>query len=214
MKKIILAACAALTLGACSPNQTETVGNSAAEASDSPLSNSVVETIMSRRSVRAYDPVPVGRDTMDVIIRCGLNAPNAMNAQKWAVRVVDNQTLLDSMTAAFVADKPEMAEDPGFRNMFRNAPTVAFIAAPAGAYSGVDCGLLGENMILSAWSFGIGSCCLGGPVRFINSEEGAPFLSRLGFPEGYELIYAIGFGHPAESPEAKPRDLTKGSYVD
>ena len=31
-------------------------------------------------------------------------------------------------------------------------------------------------MILSAWSMGIGSCCLGRPVAFLKSEKGAPFL--------------------------------------
>ena len=40
--------------------------------------------------------------------------------------------------------------------MFNNAPTVVFIANdPAYDMSQIDCGLLGENMILSAWSMGI-----------------------------------------------------------
>lgn len=51
--------------------------------------------------------------------------------------------------------------------MFNNAPTVVFIANdPAYDMSQMDCGLLGENMILSAWSMGIGSCCLGGTCAF------------------------------------------------
>ena len=107
-----------------------------------------------------------------------------------------------------------MAEDSKFRNMFRNAPTVVFIAAPESTYSGINCGLLGENMILAAWSMGIGSCCLGGPVAFMKSETSSEYMAQLNFSEGYTLLYAIGFGYPAEAPEAKPRDKMKIQFVD
>lgn len=176
--------------------------------------NSVIETIMSRRSVRDYLARPVPRDTMELIARCGINAPNAMNRQEWEIRIVDNPDFIDGVTALFVKENPDMALNSGFRNMFRNAPTVVFIAAPESAYSGVNCGLLGENMILAAWSMGIGSCCLGGPVAFMNSESAADYLSKLNFSEGYTLLYAIGFGFPAERPEARPRDEAKIRFVD
>lgn len=111
---------------------------------------------------------------------------------------------------------PKAAEDPDFRNMFRNAPTVVFIANDtAYDFSQVDCGLLGENMILSAWSMGIGSCCLGGPIRFMKTDPGAAeYLKRLNIPEGYDLLYCIAFGYPDESPAAKPRDASKVMFVE
>ncbi len=100
-------------------------------------------------------------------------------------------------------------------NMFNNAPTVVFIANdPAYDMSQIDCGLLGENMILSAWSMGIGSCCLGGPVRFMKSPAAAEYMKQLGFSEGYELLYAIAFGYPDEMPAAKPREVSKVKFVD
>ena len=40
---------------------------------------------------------------------------------------------------------------------------------------------------------GIGSCCLGGPVRFMKSPAAAEYMKQLGFSEGYELLYAIAF---------------------
>jgi len=55
-------------------------------------------------------------------------------------------------------------------------------------FSQVDCGLLGGNMVLSAWSMGIGSCCLGSPIRFMQTgPEAAGYLKRLNIPEGYQL---------------------------
>ena len=64
--------------------------------------------------------------------------------------------------------------------MFNNAPTVAFIAYdPRYDMSQIDCGLLGANMILTAQSMGIGSCCLGGPVRFMKSPAAAGYCTLL-----------------------------------
>jgi len=176
--------------------------------------NQVIETIMTRRSIRAYEDRAVPRDTMELIAECGINAPNGMNRQDWAIRIVDSPEFINGLTEAFVKENPQMGKDPNFKNMFRNAPTVVFIGAPEGTGSGINCGLLGENMILAAWSMGIGSCCLGGPIAFMNSEGGAEYLSKLNLPEGYSLLYAIGFGYPAEKPEARPRDKSKIQFID
>lgn len=193
----------------CVQGQTD---SEAAENADG--KNVVVGTIMSRRSVRAYEDRAVPRDTMEIITECGINAPNAMNKQEWEIRVVDNPDFINGVTELFVKENPDAATAPGFRNIFRNAPTVVFIGAPDGSYSGVNCGLLGENMILAAWSMGIGSCCLGGPVAFLNSDAASEYLKQLEFSDGYSLIYAIGFGYPAEQPDAKPRDKAKVRFID
>lgn len=179
-------------------------------------SEAVIKTIMDRRSVRKYKPQPVNRDTMQVILNCGINAPNGQNKQSWAIRVVDNPEYINGLTEIYKKVNPQVAEDPDFKNMFRNAPTVVFIAHDtAYDFSQVDCGLLGENMVLSAWSMGIGSCCLGSPIRFMTTRsEAASYLKKLNLPEGYELLYCIAFGYPDESPAAKPRDAQKIQFVE
>lgn len=202
-----------LCLSSCG-GQTQQAQPAATNEADS--TNQVIETIMARRSVRKYLPQPVNRDTMQVILDCGINAPNGQNKQSWAIRVVDNPEFINGLTEVYKKANPKAAEDPNFRNMFRNAPTVVFIANDtAYDFSQVDCGLLGENMILSAWSMGIGSCCLGGPIRFMKTDPGAAeYLKRLNIPEGYDLLYCIAFGYPDESPAAKPRDASKVMFVE
>lgn len=179
-------------------------------------SDVVVENILTRRSIRDYKAEPVCREQMAKVIECGLYAPNAMNAQTWAVRVVDAADFIDGVTAIAVEQMPRLAEQEGFRNIFRNAPTVAFIACPEESYSGeYDCGLLSENMMLAAWSMGIGSCCLGSVVPVMTSEAAKPYLERLQLPEGYKLLVGIAFGYPAdEIPAPTPRDMAKGFYVE
>ena len=178
--------------------------------------NAVIETIMTRRSVRKYQSQAVNRDTMQLIVECGINAPNAINRQAREIRIVDNPEVIKKLTDLYVKDNPKEAENPNFQNMFRNAPTVAFIANDTTfAYSPVDCGLMAENMILSAWSMGIGSCCLGGPARFMKANpEAKKYLQEMGFSENYDLLLCIGFGYPAETPKAKPRDAAKVKFMD
>ncbi len=78
----------------------------------------------------------------------------------------------------------------------------------------MDAGLLGENMILAAQSMGLGTCCLGGPVRFLSSDKDCQFfLDRLEIPADYKLNYIIAIGYPDEQPEAKPRDDTKVKFI-
>ena len=178
-------------------------------------SEAVVKTIMERRSIRKYKPQPVEREKMQTIVECGVNAPNAMNRQPWEIRVVDNPDFINGVTELYKKEQPKVAEDPNFKNMFRNAPTVVFIGRDVQSGSAeFDCGLLSENMMLAAQSMGIGSCCLGSPAAFMRSPAAAEYLKKLGFSEGYELLYCIAFGYPDEAPAAKPRDLTKIKFVE
>lgn len=210
LKTTLYSAVAVAMVGCANINESTTVN---VEKSNE---KAVVETIMTRRSVRDYKEEAVDREQMAKVIECGIYAPSAMNKQTWAVRVVDDKAFLDGVTEIAVKQNPKLKEQANFRNFFRNAPTVAFIACPEESYSGeYDCGLLSENMMLSAWSMGIGSCCLGSVVPVMNSEEAKPYMERLNLPEGYKLLVAIAFGYPAgEAPVAPERDASKAYYVE
>lgn len=177
-------------------------------------SNDVIETIMARRSIRKYKDVPVSRDTMDIILECGINAPNGQNKQSWEVRIVDSASLMEEIKEAMAEGHPDI-NPTAVKGCFRDAPVMVFIARdPSYDFSAYDCGLLAENMMLSAWSLGVGSICLGSPVRFLTDNQVCrPYVERLGFSEGYELCLCIGFGYADEAPEAKPRDWNKVRYV-
>lgn len=207
VKSLAVVLVAISTVGCCSEKQCGEVCSK---------EEALYEVIMTRRSIRDYKEEPVCREQMAKILEAGIYAPSAMNMQPWAVRVVDNKEFIDGVTAIAVASNPQIAEQPGFRNFFRNAPTVAFIACPEESYSGeYDCGLLSQNMMLSAWSMGIGSCCLGSVIPVMNMEEAKPYMERLQLPEGYKLLVGIAFGYPAQdAPAAPERDASKAFYVE
>ena len=173
--------------------------------------NAAIENIISRRSIRNYKQEAVPREVLNQIMECGVNAPNAINRQSWEVRIVDNPELQAQIKAAMAATGNERAE-----GCFYNAPVWVFIAQDSTfPFSAYDCGLMAENMMLAANALGIGSVCLGSPVRFIlDSPQKDAVLEKLGFSDGYELCLCISMGYPNEKPEAKPRDISKVKFVD
>ena len=71
-----------------------------------------------------------------------------------------------------------------------------------------------ENIMLAAQSMGLGTCCLGGPVRFLLSNADAKFfIDSLDIPADYKLNYIIAIGYPDEQPDAKPRDASKVKFI-
>ena len=208
MKTLLTFALATLMFASCNQPKEQ---NAETESSN----DAVTELMMSSRSIRNYKDSLINKETLDEILKCGVNAPNGKNLQAYEIRDL-SPALIDSIKSAVVKDNPQIGEREGFKNIFVDAPCVLSIAYDT-TYdmSQVDCGLLGENIILSAWSKGIGSCCLGSSARWIKDSPSAkPYLDKIGFSEGYELLYCIALGYPDETPEAKPRTMDKIKYME
>lgn len=209
MRKVLYSLMAMMFLASCT-TQTEKTGRGYNDY------DVVEKVIMSRRSVRQYTDRPINRDTLNEILKCGINAPNGQNRQAYEIRVIDNPKLLAEITEAVVKDNPENAPKNGAENIFVGATCVIFIANDT-TYdvSQVDCGLLGENIVLAAWAKDIGSCCMAQPVRLMKgSRSCAPYIEKLGLSKDYNLLYCIAMGYPDEKPEAKPRKTDKIRFVE
>lgn len=195
MKKLILSAIALIAASTFTSCNAPAEPAAPAEVN---VSEVVVENIMARRSIRKYTDQAVPRDILDKIIECGINAPNGMNAQSYEVKVVD-----DAESAAFLAEN--------LGGLYK-APVYMFIAAGTNYdMSKIDCGLLAENVCLSAWGYGIGSINLGMPVRAL--KENPEILAKLGFSEGYDICLVLALGYADEAPAAKPRNAEKVQFV-
>ena len=170
MKTLLTFALATLMFASCNQPKEQ---NAETESSN----DAVTELMMSSRSIRNYKDSLIKKETLDEILKCGVNAPNDKNLQAYEIRVL-SPALIDSIKSAVVKDNPQIGEREGFKNIFVDAPCVLCIAYDT-TYdmSQVDCDLLGENIILSAWSKGIGSCCLGSSARWIKDSPSAkPYL--------------------------------------
>ncbi|MBO5933002.1 MAG: nitroreductase family protein [Bacteroidaceae bacterium] len=202
VKSILAGLSLAVMLTSCNEQQTVPTENG----------NAVIENIMSRRSIRKYLAKPIDREVLNTIMECGINAPNAINRQAWEVRVIDNKEAVAKFYEALQQGNPQ-AQANAIEGSFRGAPVLVIIANDTTFnYSPLDCGIMCENIMLSAWSMGVGSVCLGSPVGYIKNSPQA--MQMLGFSENYEPLICIGLGYPDETPAAKPRDMGKVKFID
>lgn len=180
----------------------------------------VIDAIEARRSIRAYKDTPVEREKLQFLAECGVKAPSAMNRQEWELRIVDSKAWIDDCTATYLnavegtGKADYMKNAPGFKNIFRNAPAVIFVAAPEGVFAGENVGCLAQNIMLAATELGLGTCFLGSVQMMFAEPAMKGCLQSLGFSEDYHLRYALAVGYPDESPEPKERDMSKIKFVE
>ena len=54
------------------------------------MTNAVIENILTRRSVRAFQEKPIAREAIETLLQCATHAPSAMNRQTWHFSAVLN----------------------------------------------------------------------------------------------------------------------------
>ena len=229
MKKLFLTCCmtafcaiTAMAQAIIDPETGEVIDSVAVETTDSavieepPLDNPVTQAIMGRRSIRKYLNKPVEHEKLVMIAECAINAPSGSNRQPWLVRVIENQELLAEINEVYKeVNAVQLRRDKSFKNMFRNAPNVIVVCTPAKGGGEVDAGMLAENIMLAAHSLGLGTCCLGGIVRFLKSNDKAQFfVNELNIPVDYRINFLIAIGYPDESPAPKPRDPSRVQFIE
>jgi nitroreductase len=180
------------------------------------LKNDVLKAIYQRRSVLNYCQDLVPDDIINEIIRAGTFAPSAMNTQPWRFVVIRNRKIMDKLSdkaKELWVDQSKNMQSPDFQrlvdmvsspkfNLFYNAPLLIMIFAdPRGFMPQVDCSLAAENMMLAAWSLGVGSCFIG-LAQPLERVEG--IMKELGVPERHRLIAALIFGFPAKGDLEAP----------
>lgn len=158
------------------------------------------ETILTRRSVRKYQPQQVSDAHLDAVLEAGLYAPTAKNNQKplmVAVRDKETRDLLSRMNAAVMG----VETDP-----FYGAPCVIVVLADPEFPTWIDDGsLVLGNLLNAAHALGLGSCWINRARECFDTPEGKELLKKWGVPEYYRGVGNCILGYPDEVPEPKPR---------
>jgi nitroreductase len=183
------------------------------------MSNSTIDAIFARRSVRAYTAQKVDDETVDLLAKTALAAPSANNSQPVNVVVVRNSALIREAEAAIIAyfeKKGETAVVDRIKSrnnkIFYDAPVSFFLAVKNN--SNTDVGIAAENISIAATGLGLGSILLGLPnVIFNDPDTAAYWKAKLGFGEGYEFGLAVAVGHTADTGKPHDVDLGKISYL-
>lgn len=178
------------------------------------IHNETVDIILKRRTVREFKKEQIKQDELDTILTCGLWAPSARNLQPCHIRVVQSKEMLDEINKDF---KDLVGWDtPAYTRwdknpVYQNAPTVLFIYAEAD--SATDCGLMTENIAISAESIGLATCIIGSIGALMNHENGRRWKERMNINPDWRFLIAVAVGYPDESPEPKERAEDRLEYV-
>nr|WP_322626453.1 nitroreductase [uncultured Flavobacterium sp.] len=188
---------------------------------DGPLKESMIDMILSRRSIRKYTDQQVSKELLDTIMKCAIFAPSALNKQPWEIRVIQKPEIIAEINKRFL-DFAQGKEFQGSAARYRepdfsishNAPIFIVIAGDkTNPNAKLDAGIALQNILLSAHTLGLGTCPLGTIVSVLNKPENADLLELINIPDGYEVMINVALGYPAETPEAPKRHSDKVKFI-
>lgn len=114
-----------------------------------------MEIINKRRSVRKFkkDGV-ISKDSLELLVKAAMQAPSAVNEQPWEFIIIDDKTILESLSE--VSPHAKMLKDAnGAIIVLANKNKVKSTLYPQ------DLAAATQNILLEATSLSIGSCWIG-----------------------------------------------------
>ncbi|MCD6223249.1 MAG: nitroreductase [Thermoplasmata archaeon] len=191
------------------------------------MENEIIKCIKERRSIRRFKDDGIPKEIIEEIIEAARYAPSPENRQPWRFIVVTNKHRIKELSnevkkqiKKILKNKwrwkrkyPELKENDlllflrAVANsskdiIFYNAPAVIFIITKPLTFNTEACSCAAQNIMLAAWSLGIGTCWIGF-AKFLEQDEDA--MEELGVPSGYTIAACIAMGYPARVPKASPR---------
>lgn len=149
------------------------------------MSESFIDTIFARRSIRRYTSEPVTEEQIKTLLEAAMAAPSANNLRPWHFVVVTERETLKKLAEAH----------PYGKMLFDAALAIVVCGEPGNLHWVQDCSAASQNILLAATALGLGGVWLGvhprtGPERNIRRV--------LDIPEEISVLNVISIGHPAE----------------
>jgi nitroreductase len=182
--------------------------------------NPVIEAIKKRRSVRSYEAKTVPKDVIETIIHAGNEAPSSMNCQPWRFVVVQDKEIHQKLLQIALPNAKKIfdimkekdptryestmrrfaeSEDP----IYYSAPAIVFVIGQ-GIYADHSCPLACQNMMLAAYSLGLGSCWVGLGSMIADDREARKLLD---LKDDEKIFGPIILGYPKSYPEPPPKKV-------
>lgn len=155
--------------------------------------NPVIENLLNRRSVRAFEEKALPREDLDLLARCGAYAPSALNRQSRRFTVVT-----DPQTISALADAIGTALSREGYNMYRPAALILPSDEKENPFFKEDLSCALENIFLAAHSLGIGSVWINQLGSCCDHPRVRPLLDALQIPANHGVlgIAALGYAKP------------------
>ena len=165
------------------------------------MKQEMLNGLMERRSVRAYQPKQITEEELTAVLRAGQYAPTGKNRMPVQFVVIQNPELLARLSK-WNASIMGADIDP-----FYGAPTAVLVLADRTVPTyAADGALAMGNLMNAAYAVGLGSCWINRAREMFESAEGKALLEEWGLSERYAAIAFCILGYAAEAlPAPSPR---------
>lgn len=154
--------------------------------------NSVIDTIMTRRSCRAFQDKPIPRELLEEILQTAIYAPSGKGCQTWRFTVLTSHDSIQELAGVI----GRILERAGY-DMFRPAALVITTNRRDSEYSKEDNACALENIFLAAHSYGIGSVWINQLKDIGDEPQVRALLTQYGIPEDHLVYGMAALGYPA-----------------
>ena len=161
---------------------------------------SVLDVIKVRGSIRKYKDKPIPKSDLLKILEAARLAQSAANRQAWQFIVIT-----DKKTREKLMDVAHWPDSPPQNHVGQAAAVIVCLGdpkacRPVGPFEGylIDLPIAIENMALTAWELGVGSCWIG-------AYQEDKVKSLLGVPESLRVVSLFLLGYQDEDPRPKVR---------
>ncbi len=157
------------------------------------LMNPVIQTIMGRRSIRRFKDDKIDRNTLQMLVQAGMYAPSGHNMQSWHFTVISNQEqILRIKEKTIETARNNNVQCYGFENP---AALILVSNDTRNPYGCQDASVATENIMLAAYSYGIGSVWLNPLMTLRDKEPIKSLLNVYGVPENHTIWSMVALGY-------------------
>ncbi|OFX73759.1 MAG: NADH dehydrogenase [Bacteroidetes bacterium GWE2_29_8] len=114
-----------------------------------------LNAIFKRRSIRKYKECEVAQESIDTILKAGMQAPTARNLQPWHFIVINKKEILHELS--IIHPHGKMLKEAAFAILVCGDKSID----ETESYLIQDCSAATQNMLLVAYDIGIASVWLG-----------------------------------------------------
>jgi nitroreductase len=182
--------------------------------------NDVLTTLVSHRSVRAYQSTPLPQGALELIVAAAQSASTSSNLQSWSVIAVKDPDRKARLSAV-AANQAHIRECPVFLVWLADLARVDHLATTRGIslaalpfvetflIAVIDAALAAQNAVVAAESLGLSTVYIGA-LR----NDPARVAAELQLPARVMPVFGlcIGYADPARPADIKPR-LGQGAVL-
>ncbi|MFI3214561.1 MAG: nitroreductase family protein [Eubacteriales bacterium] len=171
--------------------------------------NEVINNIMTRRSIRAFNEQLLTKEQLETLINAGLCAPSGMGKQTWKFTGILNQEIIKKL-ATTIGDVLGRED----YNFYHAKALIITTNESTSRFAKEDNACALENIFLAAHSMGIGSVWINQMLGQCDVPSIRAILDEIGVPKDHEVFGIAALGYDENEPKGQVDKIGQYSIIE